>query len=176
MTRRPIMDAGPGINFFASNRERLLFATLGPLAIPEIVETEIRRKARQDQRFAAASRVLNKIPERLLEVLSDDVTHELAAAVGRIAEVPIEERMRSHKDLGETMVVAHAVVAAERGDNVVVLIDDRDGRQMASRQAARLNRLRTTASTTGSLSIGKYGHGIATRCGKRPFAQSHGTT
>lgn len=54
MSQSPIMDAGPGINFFSINRERLLFATLGPVAVPEIVEQEIRRKARQDQRFAAA--------------------------------------------------------------------------------------------------------------------------
>lgn len=60
MSQRPIMDAGPGINFFSLNKERLLFGVLGPLAIPEIVEKEIRRKARQDQRFAAAERVLVK--------------------------------------------------------------------------------------------------------------------
>lgn len=153
MTQRPIMDAGPGINFFATNKERLLFATLGPLSIPEIVETEIRRKARQDQRFAAASRVLGKIPERLLEVISDDVTDELARAVSRVTGLPIEQRLRSSKDLGETMVVAHAVVAAERGANVIVLIDDGGGRRMASRESARLNRLRQTTPTVGSVSL-----------------------
>ena len=30
MTHRPIMDAGPGLNFFSQNKERLLFAMLGP--------------------------------------------------------------------------------------------------------------------------------------------------
>lgn len=57
MKQRPIMDAGPGINFFSLNKERLLFSTLGPLCVPEIVETEILRKARQEQRFAVAERV-----------------------------------------------------------------------------------------------------------------------
>ncbi len=142
MSQRPIMDAGPGINFFSINRERLLFSTLGPLAVPEIVEQEIRRKARQDQRFAAAARVLNKVPARLLEILSDDVTDDLAVAVHRIAGMPMSERIRSGKDLGETMVVAHAVVAAERGDRVIVIIDDGGGRAVAAREAARLQRLK----------------------------------
>lgn len=49
MSQRPIMDAGPGINFFSVNEERLLISVLGPLCAPEAVETEILRKARQDQ-------------------------------------------------------------------------------------------------------------------------------
>ncbi|MPY78219.1 MAG: hypothetical protein GEV04_06930 [Actinophytocola sp.] len=89
MSRRPIMDAGPGINFLSDNKERLLFSTLGALSVPEAVETEILRKAGQDQRFAAAGRVCKKLPERLMEVLSDDVTHELSAAVQRISGLPL---------------------------------------------------------------------------------------
>ncbi|MEX3510842.1 hypothetical protein VVR84_14995 [Kocuria carniphila] len=158
MSQRPIMDAGPGLNFFSLNKERLLFATLGPLAVPEIVEHEIVRKARQDQRFKPAERVLGKVPPRLLEVLSDDVTPELATAVNRIAGVPIESRMRSSKDLGETMVVAHAVVAAERGDRVIVLIDDGGGRRVAAREAARLRRLRERQADIGSIALISTGH------------------
>lgn len=153
MSQRPIMDAGPGINFFSLNKERLLFGVLGPLAIPEIVEKEIRRKARQDQRFAAAERVLGKVPSRLLEILSDDVTDELAAAVQRIAGMPIEQRIRSGKDLGETMVVAHAVVAVERGERAIVLIDDQGGRRVAAREAARLQRLRQARPEVGSIAL-----------------------
>lgn len=63
MTRRPMMDAGPGINFFSLNKERLLFATVGALSVPEIVHEEIRNKAHQEQRFAAAGRVPAKLPE-----------------------------------------------------------------------------------------------------------------
>ncbi|MGO2932640.1 hypothetical protein [Microbacterium sp.] len=147
------MDAGPGINFFSLNKERLLFGTLGPLAVPEIVEKEILRKARRDQRFASAERVMSKLPSRLLEILSDDVTDELAATVHRLAGMPIEQRVRSNKDLGETMVVAHAVVAAERGESVIVLIDDGDGRRMAAREAARLERLRTAGSAVGTVRL-----------------------
>ena len=40
MSQRPIMDAGPGINFLSVNKERLLFSTLGALSVPEAVETD----------------------------------------------------------------------------------------------------------------------------------------
>ena len=49
MSSRPIMDAGPGLNFLSLNKERLLFSALGPLSVPEIVEREILRKAQQGQ-------------------------------------------------------------------------------------------------------------------------------
>lgn len=64
MSQRPIMDADPGINFFSLNKERLLFSVLGALSVPEIVADEIIRKARQDERFAAAERVWKKRPSR----------------------------------------------------------------------------------------------------------------
>ena len=54
MSLRPIMDAGPGLNFLSLNKERLLFDTVGPLRVPEKVEEEILRKSRQDRRFSAA--------------------------------------------------------------------------------------------------------------------------
>ncbi|WP_347222348.1 hypothetical protein [Mycolicibacterium poriferae] len=52
MSQRPIIDAGPGLNFFSLNKERLLFGALGPLSAPESVQDEILRKAGKDKRFA----------------------------------------------------------------------------------------------------------------------------
>jgi hypothetical protein len=153
MSQRPIMDAGPGINFFSLNKERLLFSVLGALSVPEIVADEILRKARQDERFAAAERVWKKLPSRLMEVLSDDATDELAAAVHRIAGMPIEQRVHSNKDLGETMVIAHAVVAAERGENVIVLIDDGGGRSMVAVEQRRLQRLHAVNGVPGRIDL-----------------------
>lgn len=153
MSQRPIMDAGPGINFLSINKERLLFNTLGALSVPEAVETEILRKAGQDQRFAAAGRVWKKLPERLMEVLSDDVTDELSAAVQRISGVPFDKRIRSGKDLGETMVIAHAAVAAEAGKHVIVLIDDGGGCRAAAAEARRLQRLQADGKTVGSIGL-----------------------
>lgn len=134
MTPRPIMDAGPGLNFFASHSERLLFGTLGALCIPETVEQEIRQMARQS-RFDPAGRVMSRLTAKYLEVLSDDATDELVRAVTRISGTPFVERVSSPRDLGETMVIAHAAVAAESGSDVIVLIDDRDGRERASKKA-----------------------------------------
>lgn len=153
MNQRPIMDAGPGLNFFALNRERVLFAGLGPVCIPEIVREEILRKARRDRRFEAAERVLAKLPERLLAVLPDDVTNELADAVLRISRLPLDERYGNSRDLGETMVIAHAAVAAEAGARVTLLIDDREGIAMALREQRRLDRLRKQGRTAGSIQL-----------------------
>lgn len=153
MSQRPIMDAGPGINFLSINQERLLFGTLGPLSVPEAVQTEVLRKAGQDHRFAGAGRVWTKLPERLMKVLSDDVTNELSAAVQRISGVPMNQRLRSGKDLGETLVIAHATVAAEAGEHIVVLIDDGGGCAAAATEARRLQRLQADGKTIGSIRL-----------------------
>lgn len=84
MSHRPVIDAGPGLNFFSTNQERLLIATLGPLCLPETVRDEMVRKARQDNRFRSAETVLNKLPGRLMEILSDDVTDALSVVILRL--------------------------------------------------------------------------------------------
>ena len=148
-----IIDAGPSINFFSTNKERLLFSVLGVLSAPEAVEIEILRKARQDKRFSAAERVWRKLPPSLLQILSDDETKELSIAVERINGVPYARRMHSSKDLGETMVIAHAAVAAEAGEDVVILIDDGDGVDRAAKEAKRLQRLRNMGRSVGSIQL-----------------------
>jgi hypothetical protein len=45
MSIRPIIDAGPGLNFLSINKERLLIAVLGPLSAPETVRDEVLRKS-----------------------------------------------------------------------------------------------------------------------------------
>lgn len=81
MSRRPIIDAGPGLNFFSVNQERLLIGVLGRLSAPEAVQDEVLRKSRQDARFRPAATVWRKSTPRWVEILSDDGTPELAAAV-----------------------------------------------------------------------------------------------
>lgn len=153
MSQRPIMDAGPGLNFFSVNKERLLFAAIGALAVPETVVSEIRRKSRKDQRFAAAERVMARLPHKLFEVLTDDVTDELAAAVQLITGTEMRQRIHSSKDLGEIMVIAHAVVAAKAGKPVLILMDDEYGRKMATIQARRLEALREAGKPVGSIHL-----------------------
>lgn len=153
MDSRPIMDAGPGLNFFSINKERLLFHVLGPLCVPQIVEDEILRKAQREPRFAAAQTVWSKLPSRLMEILSDDATDELATAVTRITGAPFRQRMEVGQDLGETMVIAHAVVAAEAGADVIILIDERRGTQIAAREQERLKRLQAAEKPVGNIRL-----------------------
>lgn len=150
-----IVDAGPALNFFSVNKERLLFDAIGGrIAVPETVAGEIAAKARQDVRFRTAAEVWAKLSKTdRLEVLSDEVTPELAAAVERIGALPMAERMTRAKDLGEIMVLGHAAVQANSGRDVVVLIDDGGGARLAALEAARLRRLRGCGHAVGSLSL-----------------------
>jgi hypothetical protein len=118
---------GPSLNFLSINKERLLIGTLGPISAPETVQAEVMRKSRGDERFRAAATVWRKLVPRWIEILSDDEAPELAAVVHRVTRQPMGERLKHPKDLGEMMVIAHAVVAAEAGAAVTVLIDDGPG-------------------------------------------------
>jgi hypothetical protein len=141
MSVRPIIDAGPGLNFLSINKERLLIAVLGPISAPETVRDEVFRKSRQDDRFRAAAAVWRKLTGRWIQILPDDVTPELAAVVQRISGLPMAERINHAKDLGEIMVIAHAVVAAESGHPAIVLIDDGPGAAIATSEIRRLQRV-----------------------------------
>lgn len=152
-SRRPIIDAGPGLNFLSVHKERLLISVLGRLSAPEIVQDEILRKSRQDHRFRDAERVWWKLTPDWIQILSDDQTPELSAVVQRISGLPIQERLKHAKDLGETMVIAHAVVAAEAGDDVTVLLDDGAGARIATSEINRLQRLRTSGHAVGTVRL-----------------------
>lgn len=51
------------------------------------------------------------------------------------------------------MVIAHAVVAAESGETVTVLIDDGSGARIATSEINRLRRLRTNGHAVGSIML-----------------------
>ncbi|MES9538155.1 hypothetical protein [Actinomadura sp. NPDC000600] len=51
------------------------------------------------------------------------------------------------------MVIAHAVVAAEAGDEVIVLIDDGPGARIAKTEANRLRLLRIGGTPVGALRL-----------------------
>jgi len=127
-----IIDAGPSLNFFAANQERLLIGVVGPLAMPRTVHDEIANKTARDERFSAAAGVLRKIRgTQFLAILEDDHTSALDNVVHRLTGAPLEERRSLPKDLGEIMVIAHAVVMAESGADVRVVIDDGYGARQA---------------------------------------------
>jgi hypothetical protein len=153
MSVRPIIDAGPGLNFLSINKERLLIAVLGPLSAPETVQEEVLRKSQQDDRFRAAATAWQKLTPRWIQILPDDATPELATVVQRVSGLPIDQRKTQAKDLGETMVIAHAVVAAESGQAVTILMDDGSGAKIATFEIGRLQRVRSSGRPVGSITL-----------------------
>ncbi|MFC6147551.1 hypothetical protein [Corynebacterium nasicanis] len=147
------MDAGPGLTFFSARQERLLFQIVGAVSIPQIVEEEILGKASRDTRFQPAASVLGKLPDKLLHVLPDTQTEELGEVIYRIRGKGIELHHLPKKDLGETMVIAHAVVRAEAGTDVIILIDEAAGTRIAHRESARLERMRSANGGCGTLRL-----------------------
>lgn len=153
MSHRPVIDAGPSLNFLSINKERLLISVLGPLCAPETVQAEVVRKSRVDERFRAAATAWRKLAPRWIQILSDDETPDLATVVHRISRQPMHQRLKDPKDLGEIMVIAHAVVAAEAGESVTVLIDDGRGAEIASSEIRRLRRLHASGFGVGSIRL-----------------------
>jgi hypothetical protein len=153
VNNRPIIDAGPALNFLSINRERLLISVLGPLSSPETVENEVLRKAKVDTRFTSVEQAWRRLKPNLLTILSDDTTRELSMAVNRISGLPLDQRQKQLKDLGEIMVIAHVVVAAEAGAEVIVLIDDSNGAYAATREIDRLSRRQAQGHPVGSIKL-----------------------
>ena len=154
MTLPVILDAGPILTFFAANQERLLISVVGPLTMPRTVHDEVEGKAARDSRFSAAAGVLRKLRgSRWLTIREDDCTDSLSAVVERTTGMPFQKRVRRLKDLGEIMVIAHAVILVEGGTDVVIVIDDGDGARLADAEAQRLERIRERDPMVGTLSL-----------------------
>lgn len=150
---RPILDAGPSLNFFAANCERLLFRVIGPASVPAVVREEILRKSDRDERFRPARQVMKRLTAKFWEELPEDSSEAMQRAVQRITQVPFEERMKNGADLGEVMVLAHAAVLADQGNNVTVLIDEGDGRRLAAIESRRLSRRARNGAAVGELRL-----------------------
>jgi hypothetical protein len=152
VSQRPVIDAGPALNFLAANQARLLIEVLGPISTPETVENEVLRKARTDRRFQSVEREWSKLTPKWIEVLSDNWT-ELDSVGSRLARMPLDERKKQAKDLGELMVVAHALIAAEKGQDVTVIIDEQVGAAMATVEARNLDRRRAAGKPVGRILV-----------------------
>jgi hypothetical protein len=140
-----VVDAGPALTFLArKDTTRVLIQGLrGGFASPETVRTEVMRKCRQKRRLLGAAENQWKVLENAgrIQVLSDDETAELSAAVQRLCNMPMSQRIQQGRDLGELMVIAHAAVLADAGQDVVILIQEHDGTMLARHEAARFARL-----------------------------------
>lgn len=174
MTARPVIDAGPALNFLATNRQRLLIKVLGKLSTPETVEAEVLRKARVDPRFKGVELIWSKMTPNWIEILPDDVTEDLDAVCRRLTASGLIQRKTQARDLGELMVVAHAVAAAERtAAAVTVVIDDHAGAVMATAEAQRLERLRVQGRSVGGLRVVNT-VGILRRAASEGFIECRG--
>lgn len=165
MSRAPGSDAArSGLNFLSIHKERLLTAILGPFSAPETVQGEVLRKSQQDDRFRAAATAWRKLTTSWIQILPDDTTPELATVVQRVSGLPMDERRRQPKDLGETMVIARAVVAAESGQSVTILMDDGPGATIATSEISRLRRL-GSSHPIGSITLASTLTGLGRAAG-----------
>lgn len=152
MSHRPIIDAGPGLNFLSIHQESP-HRSLGEIECSGGCAERGVHKVAAGRAFPSCCDGLAEADPRWLRVLSDDETPELAAVVQRITYQPLAERLKRPKDLGEVMVIAHAVVAAEAGQEVTVLIDDGQGAQTATAEINRLERIRRSGRPVGSIKL-----------------------
>jgi hypothetical protein len=152
MTTKVIVDAGPILNFFSTRKERVLLGALGPISAPGTVADEVQRKARSDSRFAPAAAVWAKLEgTKWLEVLSDDITPQLSEAVERISNLPMTQRFRRAKDLGEIMVISHAATHSDVGADVIIVIDDGAGARLATAEISRVRRQKEQGGSLGEI-------------------------
>lgn len=154
MTAPFIIDAGPSLSFLATRNERTLFSVVekGMMA-PETVRDELFAKSRSDPRFRPAEGLWKKLEGSWIDILSDEVTPDLETAAQLVLGSALAPRLRAAKDLGETMVIVHAVALANAGQDVDVIIDDREGRALANVQRARLDRIRAKGQEIGHLAL-----------------------
>lgn len=151
-----LIDAGPSLNFLAVGQANVLIRLAQSrdlhLAAPAKVDSEVLGMSK-DPRFARTA-VLGtweklKAAQRIT-ILDDTLTSvTFTDAVTRISGMPAQQRVRSSRDLGEILVIAHASVHVQSGEHVYVLIDDKDGRRLALKEQQWLSR----ANVTGSLSL-----------------------
>lgn len=135
-----ILDTGPSLNFFSIGKANLLLDTLhsvtASLAMPADVVQEIRDKTEEDDRFRGSDRALDWALRNghVTELDSrSGVDPDVDKFVSAILGMPHERQPTRAKDIGERMVVAHAMALRNRGERVLVLIDDGGGQLLAQK-------------------------------------------
>lgn len=141
-----ILDAGPSLNFLGAKAHDLLVETMAlrgrRLLLPETVVTEVSNKSNSsgDARFRGCDKRLGALVARgSAEVLADSI-HDLALVVQveNLTGLKAAVRLKQPPNLGEVMVIAHALCLRDSGHDVAVLIDDGDGRKLAKGRGLRL--------------------------------------
>jgi hypothetical protein len=142
-----IVDAGPLLNFLATNRQGLLLEIASrkklTLAVPERVNKEVLGKSlsARFQGSGAHGRWNNLSRSSRIEILSDDLKDpQFAETVTHISAAPAQDRMREKSDLGELLVIAHGSNRAQNGEAAFIIIDEREGRRKAKCESSRVAR------------------------------------
>jgi predicted nucleic acid-binding protein len=107
------------------------------LFVPDTVDDEVLRREKGDPAFAGTGSNWNLLTAHgHVNILSSDPDSAdgkaLANIVYHLTRRPLAERLEMSKDLGELMVIAHAKMRSDRGEKVVVIIDEWRGQQLAS--------------------------------------------
>ena len=136
-----ILDTGPCLNFLAVNQGHLLRQVLeakyDSLLVPREVATEISDKSAEVKKFARAAPIFSgMVRASIIEILESDAENDaaLVQAIKVVSKLPPSQLLtRRRKDLGETMVVAHAIKLRAAGYEVTLVIDDGGGRRLAAK-------------------------------------------
>lgn len=133
-----VLDAVVCVHFTGANLHPMLIDVLArsglTLLIPREVCDEVAGKDRKypglRQRWArleASGRIqvlprleIVTAPARVIEVIED------------IRGLELERAVRTRRDLGEVVVIAHCVHLAEQGRHVIAALDDQEGQRLAS--------------------------------------------
>jgi hypothetical protein len=136
-----LLDAGPSLNFLAVGQENILIQVAASrstqLAVPQRVYEEVVGVAKSPRfkRTAVTGKWPTLKDSGRLRVLDDTLaTVEMTEAVARISGVAARDRIKTRQSLGEILVLAHASVFAQQGEEVFVLIDESDGRRRAKKE------------------------------------------
>ncbi|MHA7295217.1 PIN domain-containing protein [Arthrobacter sp. HLT1-21] len=138
-----ILDAGPCITFCAASKQRLLIDVLqsasSKLYVPDVVDDEVAKRGSNRRDFPLTTvKNWQLLTEHdhvgiLDSRLDADNAKALSIAVKKLTGMPLAQRLTESSDLGEIMVIAHAMVRKERGESVLVVIDEHRGQRLASK-------------------------------------------
>lgn len=137
---RVVIDTGPALSFIAAGFQDLLAEVIAQksalLCAPQAVAEEVHVKADQRQRFNSShARIFDAMTRNgKISILPDSIEDpQLAEATNDVAKMPIAKRLLTSKDLGETMVLAHALkIRRHSTQTVIVLIDEVEGQKRAT--------------------------------------------
>lgn len=135
-----LVDAVCWVHFCAAGRSKLLLDVLTALNMEVLVPGEVDEEVQNKSGFPTLKSHWPKFKQapnvRILPKLKadDEDQPEVVAAVVRIRGVGAARALAMPKDLGEIVVIAHAVHLREQGRDVQVLIDDQGGQQLADEE------------------------------------------